>query len=435
MDSEDIPDWMSEGALDDEDAALAWLNEIAAKYDPDFDASAAAAEPTPEPAATDAGSAETDPMITEPPTMEVDELPDWLKDEPAPAAEDDDMPDWLREPTEAAVSEAEDDLPDWLKGEAPAQPTAPPPVARSEDAMSWLDQQVSKQGVDPSGIVSEELTADEPPQPEMPFIPDPDAVATEAADEELPAWMRDIDEAALEPSVEEEIEIPELDIEEDELASLDAALGLEDTQADDLDAIFGVETTTEPEPAAPPAPEPEPQAPAAPPEPEPAAESVPSWLSGTQEVQPVSDDLEAFLRATEPAAAPEPEPAAPETAQPEPVSEPEPVAAEPAGTFGGPRTTSMLPDLTRAPVPSGQGAEIIQQARQLVKANNYEEALRSYERLISAEQLLPDTISDLRNVLKARPSARARRLLGDALMMQGSLQDALEAYRSALDEL
>ncbi len=63
-------------------------------------------------------------------------------------------------------------------------------------------------------------------------------------------------------------------------------------------------------------------------------------------------------------------------------------------------------------------------------------SMDQYEALIDNDQLLEDVSHDLAGLVEAHPETpRVRRLLGDAYMHQGKLQDALDAYRSALDLL
>ena len=63
-------------------------------------------------------------------------------------------------------------------------------------------------------------------------------------------------------------------------------------------------------------------------------------------------------------------------------------------------------------------------------------SLDHYETLIENAQLLEDVANDLSTLVQEQPfQPRARRLLGDTLMRQGRLQDALEAYRKALEQL
>jgi hypothetical protein len=75
-------------------------------------------------------------------------------------------------------------------------------------------------------------------------------------------------------------------------------------------------------------------------------------------------------------------------------------------------------------------------ARRLLDENRHVDALPHYEALIDKSDSLPEVIGDLQNVVTAIPEEpRARRMLGDAHLRQGNLQAALDAYRSALDQL
>ncbi|NDJ52060.1 MAG: tetratricopeptide repeat protein, partial [Chloroflexi bacterium] len=189
---DDIPDWLASGDLDNEEAAMAWLEELAAKYNDEADSSAEAepSEPEPAPVAEAPTSADDD-----------DDLPDWLKtDVPdtVPSSSTvagesqpgEDNLDWLREPTEADASSADDDLPDWLKSDAPA--AAPAAAAGDGGAMSWLDEQVTGQDADPSKIISDELHADPPPvaAPTAPTNLDEEAEPIDEGD--LPDWLKDV---------------------------------------------------------------------------------------------------------------------------------------------------------------------------------------------------------------------------------------------------
>jgi len=63
-------------------------------------------------------------------------------------------------------------------------------------------------------------------------------------------------------------------------------------------------------------------------------------------------------------------------------------------------------------------------------------SLDHYETLIENAQLLEDVSNDLALLVEEQPyQPRVRRLLGDTLMRQGRLQDALDAYRTALEQL
>jgi predicted negative regulator of RcsB-dependent stress response len=92
------------------------------------------------------------------------------------------------------------------------------------------------------------------------------------------------------------------------------------------------------------------------------------------------------------------------------------------------------------PVAAGEALPQLQAARQHLSANEIDAALQAYERLVAGGQLLDETAQDLNGLLKslgprAKAGPRVRRLLGDTFMAQGKLQEALEMYRSALDQL
>ncbi len=75
-------------------------------------------------------------------------------------------------------------------------------------------------------------------------------------------------------------------------------------------------------------------------------------------------------------------------------------------------------------------------ARRLVQENAVAASLGQYEALAFAEAKLPELEADLRGMVQERPTLpQARRVLGDVIMRQGRLREALEAYRAALEQL
>jgi hypothetical protein len=74
-------------------------------------------------------------------------------------------------------------------------------------------------------------------------------------------------------------------------------------------------------------------------------------------------------------------------------------------------------------------------ARALWQADERQEALEAYTRLIRAGKLLENVIPDLESYLKQWPGADVQRVLGDAYMKDGRLQEALDIYRRALETL
>lgn len=514
-DDNEIPDFLLDGNLDDSDAALAWLEQLAAKYDPTFEGGAAAGAQ-----AEEKPAAEPEPAVAE---KKEEELPDWLAAEPAPVAEkepeapaptpepaaamaaDDGLPDWLkpetpgaadeelewlREPAEkepAMQAEASEEIPDWLKPSEEPEPAAvAAPVAATasaDDALGWLDQQIAGQGVSKDAVVSEALTADHPPvKAELP-IPPPDAVAEPASSDDLPDWLRgvdteaeaakamDIDQKALEEAMAEET--PEVKAEEDELAWLTDTLEKEEAVAkiEGLEDLLGEEEKKEPAPAAvaekaeeeelpdwlkgaeeptpapaarveavpeaPPTPQPvmetPPLAAAAAPEPAKAEEEekIPDWLAAP--AQTAADvGLDSFLKAVAPAEAEPPSAPAPAAAAPPPAAPPAPPptpAPAPVGTAVTP--AAGVP----APPSIGDADAHLQRARSAIQSGEWDTAFTAYEELVANRKMLHEAIADLSNYVKSQPVVKPRvyRIIGDALMAQGKLEDALDMYRQALD--
>ena len=75
-------------------------------------------------------------------------------------------------------------------------------------------------------------------------------------------------------------------------------------------------------------------------------------------------------------------------------------------------------------------------ARQLGRTGNVNDSLGQYEALIQNAVKLDVVTTDLTTLIKQLPShPKARRLLGDVYMRQGRLQEALDTYRGALDQI
>ncbi len=498
--AQEIPDWLAEGDLDS-DSAIAWLEEIAAKYDPNFQGAAPAvpAEPpargTEEPPVAAAPEAEQEELPdwlkasvpaetaaqAAPPSAEPEELPDWLKAAPpevpvsrapslAAEREEEELPEWLREPTEvvakpAPTPEAGEGLPDWLRPAPTAEPT--PAVAAADRAMAWLDEQIAAQGVSPEKVVSESLTPDQPPSPAV-APPDLSAEAEPVSADELPEWLREAGgqeqiARALEAPGEEGfgLSLEEVEVKEEELSWLDTALEAETATVGAPGGVKAEEELPdwlkgEEKPVAPPMP-------VAGPAVEAEEEELPDWLKGVEEPAapptPVpalaaeaemvqeEEELPDWLKGEEKPAAPRAPvaaPAAPAAATPgltdwlKAPPPPPPVAPrEPATVEARPAPpTAPKP----APIPeqiAGDFHEQLRIAREKVSAKQVEEALPYYENLIGHRQMVDQTIADLRYVLRsgAKADPRVYRVLGDALRTGGQLQEALEAYRSALDQM
>jgi len=74
-------------------------------------------------------------------------------------------------------------------------------------------------------------------------------------------------------------------------------------------------------------------------------------------------------------------------------------------------------------------------ARALWQAGERPEALEAYTRLIRSSKLLESLIPDLEQCLEQWPDVSTQRVLGDAYMKDGRLQEALDIYRHALETL
>lgn len=140
------------------------------------------------------------------------------------------------------------------------------------------------------------------------------------------------------------------------------------------------------------------------------AESVPDWLmeTVTEEHQAVSSE-------------PEPSQPAPPTPAPAPAPTPQP-AVSPAPV----------------PVSDIDVEAALQAAREKVSGNEVEVGLQSYELVVRANAHLEDVVNDLTTLTKQeryKSNAGIHRVLGDGLMRQGRLQEALDTYRRALNLL
>lgn len=143
---------------------------------------------------------------------------------------------------------------------------------------------------------------------------------------------------------------------------------------------------------------------------------VPSWLLETVEEQPKFTPEPAVVIPPPPPVKPAPPPVVIERAAPPAPAptRPAPVAAPPA-----------------------EVAAHLEQARQQI-ASNVEVSLQHYEAVVRANAALNEVVQDLSRAVndkthKTNPAVY--RVLGDALMRQGKLQDALSTYRKALNLL
>jgi hypothetical protein len=74
-------------------------------------------------------------------------------------------------------------------------------------------------------------------------------------------------------------------------------------------------------------------------------------------------------------------------------------------------------------------------ARSLWQVGERDDALDAYSRVIRSGKLLDGVISELEEYVEQWPEPSTQRVLGDAYMKAGRLQDALDVYRDALETL
>jgi hypothetical protein len=376
------------------------------------------------------------------PPAEPAELPDWLagsisqappaasttpalSDEIAAPVAPSDLPSWLAQPEPDASLE---ELLGALQGTSaapeapPVQEPAPSPIATSE--LEALVRPASPEEVD-----SWAEALDEEYERRL------------AGDESVPEWYR---EALARAEAEIEVEPSEPAAEAVSAAEM---FGVP-AAAEEAPAINWLEETSEPTALPGEVPDwlrgmaqPVEQAPA--PVPSPAASTdwlptvapddladLPDWLKPAAQAQTAPEPVQA---------APVPEPAEP----PEPAPTPAPVQAAPAPQPMPQPTPQPAPQPVPQPVarPAAASPTIdhparLKQARELVTTNQYAASLEHYQVLIDSGQLLEETRGDLRDLVEKNPAdPKLRRLLGDTHMRLGDLQAALDAYRSALDQL
>ena len=198
---------------DDQDAAMKWLESLAANQ-----------------------GAKPEELLTDP-ASRTEEAPEWVEKAknvmaepaPAPAAAEDEIPAWLRDDEEgeaeevldflqeaeaekaSPVKEMEDDL-DWLKADETEAEIPAPPVAdemaslgTSEDdqdaAMKWLESLAANQGAKPEELLTDPASrTEEAPEwvEKAKNVMAEPASEPAAAEDEIPAWLRDDEEGETE---------------------------------------------------------------------------------------------------------------------------------------------------------------------------------------------------------------------------------------------
>jgi hypothetical protein len=138
----------------------------------------------------------------------------------------------------------------------------------------------------------------------------------------------------------------------------------------------------------------------------PQAEALPNWLV-TDEQQPMLDWL-----------------------TPEPAVD---VAPTPAEIIFAPPPPVVAPVLPPPPPPPTSGSLI--EARNRYQSGDVGGSVAIYELLVRASQSLADVANDLATMARDKKDPVIYRVLGDSLMRQGRLQEALNTYRDALNLL
>lgn len=312
------------------------------------------------------------------------------------------------------------DLPPWLLEQigappaapAPTKPTAsldslfPPPAAdtSSDDMPSWLIESVDEpEAAMDFGTLFEDSADSQTPVPAAEL--DPNDTWAEAFDLEhesgeidvssVPDWYeRNVNDPARIAAVEQRERRPDDDLIDEMLPGDDLPVG----EAQSLPLWVD----SEPAPEADAAPEP----------------AYAEWLAALDNPQGV--EVPDWLM-NEPTA---------ETFEPEPEPEPEPVAQ-----IAPPPPPAPQPVVPR-PTRPALSLEALERARDREQNGDLEGSLSDYEGLIRANIELDTVVADLTQLVKSyRTVPAVYRVLGDGLMRQGKLQQALNTYREALNQL
>ena len=362
-----------------------------------------------------------------------------LSDEIATPTAPEDLPSWLLSPSDEAAVSFDADLVEAIRatGTMPAVPQTEEPAlspdelealttpASPDEVDSWaeaLDEEYERKVAGDESVPDWYMEALERAESQLPQAELPRSIAAEQAPEkaaepevapavsEMPDWLREMSPVEQPPQplpgdvpdwLSQMIPAQETPVAQPSAEAADWLQG--EVEEDDFPTWLRTEVETPPTPA--PAPTP--------------VQEVPATLPPAP-VQPV------------PAATPQPALAAQPPA-PTPVAPAQPVAAPV-------QQTRPAPQAPRAPALAGPaGPEHharLKQARELVAQRQAVASLEHYQVLIDAAQLLEETRGDLRQLVEQNPKEpKLRRLLGDTHMRLGDLQEALDTYRSALDQL
>ena len=197
--------------LTDQDAALAWLEGLAAKQGvPEEELITKPEERAEIPSIEEVQAPEVSEAVAAP----AEELPEWMKEieteavtptvEAVPAVPAEEVPDWLKA--------AEAEVPEEIAPAVEAAPIEAAPAAESglpagldltdqDAALAWLEGLAAKQGVPEEELITKpEERAEVPSIGEVQAPEVSEAVALPA--EELPEWMKEIETEAVTTTVE-----------------------------------------------------------------------------------------------------------------------------------------------------------------------------------------------------------------------------------------
>ena len=348
---------------------------------------------------------------------------------PAAEVEEEAVEAYGRVPTPEAEEAPEplEEVPDWLKA---LEAAVAPEEAKPAEEAAWL--QAPPAEAEAEGAVGVEVPA---PAVEVPEV-------GPAAEEPLPAWLLEEGEEAEAPAppeegvalpswlqgMEEERPVPEAPVAPPPEAPVGAAPAEAEGVPDWLAELRrrAAATVEVPEEAAPAAEE--------------AVEEAPEVLveEGAPQVEAVPVEEEAPTVSAEAVAWAEEAPEAPAEEAAPPA---EAAVEERAAVEGAPPARVELPAEARAALerlavrPNDHGARLLV-ARAYAAQGEVLEALAHYQHLVTVDDVLAQVVEDLEDLAVREPHlARVHQLLGDAFMHQGRLNEALGAYRQALQIL
>jgi hypothetical protein len=447
--AEDLPDWLQE-VEDIEVVAAPAAQSASSPTDDDLPdwLNEAEFEPEAEPVAISSRDAGDD-------SIEEEGLPDWLQeveDEAvgppvagvAETPDGEELPDWLQEvqqeqeeakatPTpSAAIESAEEELPDWLQEEELETVTAhaedDSDLDESDDLPDWLqDVEITEE---------EELFEPSEPSPD-PFTDEVDL----GADEELPTWLQEVQQETKEEVIPEAQPVASLSKGEESLGEEELPDWLQEVKDEEVERL---ETTSEVTPDL----EPEPSL-----EAEPIAEmlsttespeeEMPDWLSevASEEpaptmAQPASSrgEIPDWLQKLREGGAQEKIASSPPLISATPIPAQQSTAHVVSVT---PRPAPVIiePEAVPADLPADP-EERLGLAQAARDTGDVTQAVRIYTSLVTVGAHLNTVIADAKQMADSDPNNHhIFQLMGDAMMRDGRLQSALQAYRKAMQNL